>query len=138
MPQPDDVFARLQQLLREVFGDDTLVVTDATTADDVDGWDSLMHVNIIIAIEKRFGVKFAAAETPQWNPMNSCGYHYMESGASPAEEVGYAIGNAILILEAIRPVRPADAFASVVDRISYFINSGIELVPEIRIVGETA
>jgi acyl carrier protein len=62
MPPTDDVLARLQQLLREVFGDDTLVVSDATTADDVDGWDSLMHVNIIIAIEKRFGVKFAAAE----------------------------------------------------------------------------
>ncbi|MBP1690243.1 MAG: protein meaA, partial [Deltaproteobacteria bacterium] len=76
-------------------------------------------------------IKFAATESPQWNPMNSCGYHYMESGASPAEEVGYAIGNAILILEAIRPALAADAFASVVDRISFFINSGIELVPEI-------
>src|SRR6185369_15813738 len=76
-------------------------------------------------------IKFAASESPQWNPMNSCGYHYMESGASPAEEVGYAIGNAILILEAIRPALPAAAFASVVDRISFFINSGIELVPEI-------
>ncbi len=76
-------------------------------------------------------IKFAAAETPLWNPMNSCGYHYMESGASPAEEVGYAIGNAILILEAIRPALAADAFAGVVDRVSFFINSGIELVPEI-------
>ncbi|MEB2286118.1 MAG: methylmalonyl-CoA mutase family protein [Myxococcales bacterium] len=76
-------------------------------------------------------ITFAAAETPLWNPMNSCGYHYMESGASPAEEVGYAIGNAILILEAIRPALAADAFAGVVDRISFFINSGIELVPEI-------
>ncbi len=76
-------------------------------------------------------IVFAARETPQWNPMNSCGYHYMESGASPAEEVGYAIGNAILILEAIRPALDAAAFASVVDRISFFINSGIELVAEI-------
>lgn len=62
MAPTDDVFPRLQAVLREVFGDDTLVVSDATTADDVDGWDSLMHVNIVIAIEKRFGVKFAAAE----------------------------------------------------------------------------
>ncbi|MCC6766363.1 MAG: cobalamin-dependent protein [Deltaproteobacteria bacterium] len=76
-------------------------------------------------------IKFAAAESPLWNPMNSCGYHYMESGASPAEEVGYALGNAILILEAIRPALSKEAFAGVVDRISFFINSGIELVPEI-------
>ena len=76
-------------------------------------------------------ITFAATETPQWNPMNSCGYHFMESGASPAEEVGYAIGNAILILEAIRPALAADVFAAVVDRVSFFINSGIELVPEI-------
>lgn len=76
-------------------------------------------------------IVFAATETPQWNPMNSCGYHFMESGASPAEEVGYAIGNAILILEAIRPALSAEVFAGVVERISFFINSGIELVPEI-------
>ena len=76
-------------------------------------------------------VAFAATETPQWNPMNSCGYHFMESGALPAEEVGYAIGNAVLILEAIRPKLDAKVFADCVERISFFINSGIELVPEI-------
>jgi acyl carrier protein len=58
----DDTLARLQGVLREVFGDDTLVVNETTTADEVDGWDSLAHVNIVIAVEKRFGVKFAAAE----------------------------------------------------------------------------
>ncbi len=76
-------------------------------------------------------ITFAALETPEWNPINSCGYHYMESGASPAEEVGFAIGNALLILDAIRPSLPEDAFRKVVERISFFINSGIELVPEI-------
>ena len=58
----DDILESLQAVLREVFGDDEMVVTDATTAEEIDGWDSLMHVNIIIAVEKRFGVKFAAAE----------------------------------------------------------------------------
>jgi len=76
-------------------------------------------------------ITFAAKETPNWNPMNSCGYHFMESGCSPGEEVGYAIGNAILILEAIRPQLSNEQFASVVERISFFINSGIELVQEI-------
>lgn len=76
-------------------------------------------------------ITFAAHETPEWNPINSCGYHFMESGAGPAEEVGYAIGNAVLILEAIRPTLPDDVFRKIVERISFFINSGIELVPEI-------
>jgi (2R)-ethylmalonyl-CoA mutase len=76
-------------------------------------------------------ITFAALETPEWNPINSCGYHYMESGASPAEEIAFAIGNALLILEAIRPSLPDDAFRKIVERISFFINSGIELVPEI-------
>jgi acyl carrier protein len=52
----------LNDVLRTVFADDALTVTSATTADDVDGWDSMMHINVIIAVEKRFGVKFAAAE----------------------------------------------------------------------------
>lgn len=76
-------------------------------------------------------ITFAAHETPEWNPINSCGYHFMESGAGPAEEIGYALGNALLILEAIRPSLPEDAFRKIVERISFFINSGIELVPEI-------
>ena len=52
----------LQDLFREVFDDDEIALADEMTADDIDGWDSLMHINIIIAVEKRFGVKFATAE----------------------------------------------------------------------------
>jgi acyl carrier protein len=51
-----------QQVLREVFGDDTIAWTDTMTAGDVPGWDSLGHLNLIIALEKRFGIKFATAE----------------------------------------------------------------------------
>jgi acyl carrier protein len=58
----DDIRAKFQAVLRDVFDDDTLVVHDSTTAAEVEGWDSLMHINLIIAIEKRFGVKFATAE----------------------------------------------------------------------------
>jgi acyl carrier protein len=54
--------ADLQGVSRQVFGDDEIVLSDSTTADDIDGWDSMMHINLIIAIEKRFSVKFAAAE----------------------------------------------------------------------------
>jgi (2R)-ethylmalonyl-CoA mutase len=55
----------------------------------------------------------------------------MESGAGPAEEIGFAFGNALMILDAIRPTLAPAAFEQTVRRISFFINSGIELVPEI-------
>ena len=76
-------------------------------------------------------IAFAAAQTPKWNPMNACGYHYMESGATPAEEIGFAVGNAMMVLDAVRPRVSAEQFATVVEQLSFFINSGIELVPEI-------
>ncbi|HXW83562.1 MAG TPA: acyl-CoA mutase large subunit family protein [Candidatus Binataceae bacterium] len=76
-------------------------------------------------------IKFAVERVPNWNPINCCGYHYMESGAGPAEEIGYAFGNALLLLDALRGALAPDAFAETVRRISFFINSGIELVPEI-------
>jgi (2R)-ethylmalonyl-CoA mutase len=76
-------------------------------------------------------IRFAVERVPNWNPINCCGYHYMESGAGPAEEIGYAFGNALMILDALRPrLSPAD-FVQTVRRISFFVNSGIELVPEI-------
>ena len=53
---------QFQEILREVFDDDDLTVERETTAEGVDGWDSLMHINIVIAVEKRFGIRFATAE----------------------------------------------------------------------------
>ncbi len=76
-------------------------------------------------------ISFAVKHVPNWNPINCCGYHYMESGAGPAEEIGYTFGNALLILDALRPQLSREAFEQTVRRISFFINSGIELVPEI-------
>jgi acyl carrier protein len=58
----ESIRVELQDVFRQVFGDDDLAIADSTTADDIDGWDSLMHLNLIIALQKRFGVKFAAAE----------------------------------------------------------------------------
>ena len=53
---------RVQEVFREVFEDPALVLNDSMTAEDVVGWDSLKHINLIIAIEKQLGVKFATAE----------------------------------------------------------------------------
>ena len=76
-------------------------------------------------------IKFAVEHVPNWNPINCCGYHYMESGAGPAEEIGFTFGNALLLLDALRTTLTPTALEQTVRRISFFINSGIELVPEI-------
>lgn len=57
-----DVPARMQEVFRDVFEDDDLTLFDAMTAADVEDWDSLQHINLIIAIEKEFNIKFATAE----------------------------------------------------------------------------
>lgn len=57
-----DRMARLNEVFQQVFDDDELVVDRATTADDVEGWDSMMHVTLMINVEKAFGVKFTSSE----------------------------------------------------------------------------
>ena len=52
----------MQQVFREVFDDEHLELEDSMTAEHIQGWDSLMHINLIIAVEKRFRIKFATAE----------------------------------------------------------------------------
>lgn len=56
------VYDKLTDVLRDVFDDDDIVATPALKAADVDGWDSLAHVRLILAVEKAFGVRFKAAE----------------------------------------------------------------------------
>ena len=56
------ILAELTTLMREYFDEDDLVLTEATTADDVEEWDSLSHVNIMAAVEQRFSLKIAVAE----------------------------------------------------------------------------
>jgi acyl carrier protein len=50
------------EVIRDVFSDGEISLTETSTAGDVDGWDSLMHLNIVIALEKRFGIRFTTAE----------------------------------------------------------------------------
>lgn len=58
----ESTLTELQDVFRQVFGDDSIELQESTTAYDIDGWDSMMHINLIIAIEKRFKVRFATAE----------------------------------------------------------------------------
>ena len=54
----EEVFAKLNEIFQDVFDDETIIVTDATTADDIEEWDSLEHINLIAAVEQEFGMKF--------------------------------------------------------------------------------
>ena len=56
------VYSRLSEILHELFDDDSIVVTPALTAKDVDGWDSLTHIRLILTIEKAFKIKFSTSE----------------------------------------------------------------------------
>lgn len=58
----EEVFAALDEVFQDEFDDETLHVTDATVADDIDDWDSLEHIDLIIAVERRFGIKFTMGE----------------------------------------------------------------------------
>ena len=58
----DELRSQVQEVFRNVFEDDHLSLRDDMTAADVDGWDSLTHINLIIALEKRLGIRFATAE----------------------------------------------------------------------------
>ena len=69
---------------------------------------------------------------PKWNPINVCSYHLQEAGATPVEEIAYALATAIGILDAVRDSGQvsADEFPEVVGRISFFVNAGIRFVEE--------
>jgi acyl carrier protein len=58
----DTIIAGLTSVFREVFDDDELVLTPDLTANDVDGWDSLAHIRLILSVQKKFGVKFSPVE----------------------------------------------------------------------------
>jgi acyl carrier protein len=57
-----DIFARLTEIFDDVFDDDSIVVTPALSAKDVDGWDSLTHIRLILTVERAFKVKFSTSE----------------------------------------------------------------------------
>ncbi len=62
MTETATVLQELTELFRDLFDDDSLELNDDTTADQVEGWDSQMHVMLIVAAEQRFGIKFRTAE----------------------------------------------------------------------------
>jgi ethylmalonyl-CoA mutase len=78
-------------------------------------------------------ILFSARETPKWNPMNVCSYHLQEAGATPIEEMSYALATAIAVLDIVRASGEVDGetFANVVAGMSFFVNSGMRFVTEL-------
>ncbi|MEV6812840.1 protein meaA [Micromonospora sp. NPDC051296] len=78
-------------------------------------------------------VAYTLREMPRWNPVNICSYHLQEAGATPVQEVGFALATAVAVLDAVRDSGqvPADRMGDVVQRISFFVNAGVRFVEEI-------
>jgi ethylmalonyl-CoA mutase len=78
-------------------------------------------------------ILFCARETPKWNPMNVCSYHLQEAGATPVQELSYALATAIAVLERVRQSGEVDdtSFANVVGGMSFFVNAGMRFVTEL-------
>ena len=77
-------------------------------------------------------VTYTVQHIPRWNPINICSYHLQEAGATPVQEIAYAMSTAIAVLDAVRDsgqVAPAD-FGDVVARMSFFVNAGVRFVEE--------
>jgi len=73
---------------------------------------------------------YCYAEVPKWNPMNVCSYHLQEAGATPEQELAFALATATAVLDEVRPKVPAEDFPKLVGRISFFVNAGIRFVTE--------
>ncbi len=75
-------------------------------------------------------VAYTVTEVPKWNPINICSYHLQEAGATPVQEIAYAMSNAIAVLDAVRERVDQDLMGKVFGRISFFVNAGVRFVEE--------
>ena len=75
-------------------------------------------------------IAYTVEEIPKWNPINICSYHLQEAGATPVQEIAYAMSNAIAVLDAARERVPAERMSAVFARISFFVNAGVRFVEE--------
>jgi len=77
-------------------------------------------------------IAYTVANVPRWNPINVCSYHLQEAGATPVQEVAFALSTAVAVLDSVRDsgqVAP-ERFGEVVARISFFVNAGVRFVEE--------
>src|ERR687886_323888 len=75
-------------------------------------------------------VAYTVEHVPRWNPVNICSYHLQEAGATPLQEIAYALSTAIAVLDAVRERVPEDRMGAVFGRISFFVNAGVRFIEE--------
>ena len=75
-------------------------------------------------------VAYTVDEVPKWNPINVCSYHLQEAGATPVQEIAYALATAQAVLDEVRPRVGEDKMGAVFGRISFFVNAGVRFVEE--------
>ena len=77
-------------------------------------------------------VAFTVNEVPSWNPTNVCSYHLQEAGATPVQEIAYALSTAIAVLDEVkaRGQVAEEDFPKVFGRISFFVNAGVRFIEE--------
>jgi len=75
-------------------------------------------------------VAYTVEHVPRWNPVNICSYHLQEAGATPVQEIAYALSTAIAVLDEVRPRVGEERMAAVFARISFFVNAGVRFVEE--------
>src|SRR3954451_6415222 len=75
-------------------------------------------------------VAWTVDNVPKWNPINVCSYHLQEAGATPVQEIAYAMSTAIAVLDEVRPRVGQDKMGAVFGRISFFVNAGVRFVEE--------
>jgi len=77
-------------------------------------------------------IAWTVANAPKWNPINVCSYHLQEAGATPVQEVGFALATAVAVLDAVRDSGqvPQERMGDVVARMSFFVNAGVRFVEE--------
>ena len=75
-------------------------------------------------------IAYTVEHVPRWNPVNICSYHLQEAGATPVQEIAYAMATAIAVLDEVRPRVGAERMGAVFGRISFFVNAGVRFVEE--------
>ena len=75
-------------------------------------------------------IAYTVNHVPKWNPINISSYHLQEAGATPVQEIAYAMSNAIAVLDAVRERVPQELMGDVFGRISFFVNSGVRFIEE--------
>src|SRR5204862_6717679 len=75
-------------------------------------------------------IAFTVEEVPKWNPINICSYHLQEAGATPVQEIAFALSTAVAVLDGVKERVADDRMGAVFGRISFFVNAGVRFVEE--------